>query len=454
MEDFEADFARWAKSWDAIDPESSPLGLVRFSKDRGARLFAPGNRLLRLSFNGIEVVADSPTDLFGIANDKTYFVLLNSIPGRTDSIGQEVISDTLLKGANSFDYNAPISEIEFELKGLENWAKGFGVPSLRELSKSIEEEPAHELELYNDDTKRVILKSGYIVSPKPSGSAKFDRICKIIIRYQEHDSFNHALDDAYSILLLVSFCAGWYASFKKIRISNALDESYDVLGRFKDDGTQTFKVDESPISFEVFTGHCPDLIALWIGGSKHLKTAIYEYVPLATEKQLIYGDLRIIAVSQVLEVLGRASNAIAEEDPEQEQKKIRLKVEAEQLPESELKSWIFQELDKKKPVTYRDRVRKVLADIGTFVSVVLPSEEGFIDRQVKLRNDFVHRNPGVSTHENEYLLYHTHVAMILCQASIMRSIGFSEAEVLDALDGYKRNVRRRYASFFPIADDG
>ena len=454
MKDFETDYAHWAMSWDAIDPESSPLGSASFSKDKGARLFTPGQRLLHLSFNGVEVVADPPTDLFGIANDKKYYVLLNGIPGKTDPAGQEVISDTLLIGANRFDYNAPVSEIEFELKGLENWAKGFGVPSLRDLSKSIEEKPTHELELYSDDEKSIVLKSGYIVSPKPSGSAQFDRICEIVIHFQDHVSFNQALDDAYSILLLVSFCTGWYASFTKICITNALDESYCVLGRFKDDESHSFNVYESPISFEEFLGRSADLIAAWIGCSEHLKTAIYEYVPLATERQLIYGDLRIIAVSQVFEALGRASNAVAEVNPEQEQKKKRLKAEAKQLPESELRKWALKKLKEKKRVTYKDGVRKVLSDIGPFVDVVIPDKEKFIDLQVELRNDFVHRNPIISSHENEYLLYHTHVAMMLCQASIMRFIGFSESEIFDALDGYKRDIRRRFASFYSVADGG
>lgn len=453
MRDFETDFARWARSWDQIDSESSPLGSVRFSRDKGARLFAPGQRLLRLSFDGAVVVADPPTDLFGIANNKQYYALLNCIPGRTDSSGQEVISGTLLIGDNCFDYNAPVNEIEFELKGLENWAKGFGVPSLRELSRSIEEEPVHELELYGDDGKSIVLKSGYVVSPKPSGSAQFDRVCKISISFQQQVSFNDALDDAYSVLLLVSFCSGWYASFTKIHIFNALDESYDVLGRFKDDATRSFKVDECPINFETFVGHCPDLIAAWNECPSDLETAIREYVPMATEVRFIYEDLRLLVASQVLDALGRAANAQAKEDPELAQKKERLKAEAEDLSDGELKKWILKELKKKASITYRDRVRKVVDDIGAFADVVLPDEEAFIDRQVKLRNDFSHRNPIVSTHEDEYLLYHTHVAMLLCQASIMRSIGFSESEILDSLNGYKRDIRRRFVSFFPVADD-
>ena len=440
MKDTETGFARWAKRWDNIDLEASSLGSVRFSQDKGARLFTPGESLLRL-------VADPPTDLFGISHDKTY-ILLNCIPGKTGPAGQEIISDTLLVGDREFDHTASVSKIEFELKGLEEWAQGFGTPSLRDLSAIVEKEPVLEKQLFRGEGKRIALRAGYLVSPSSSGSATFERICRIAIDYHQHVDLDQALDDAYAMLLLVSFCSGWYASFTKVRVVNALDESYDVVSRFKGDESQACDANESPISFAAFIDHCPELVAEWLECSADLKTAIYEYVPLATENRFIYGDLRIIAVSQVLDALGRALGAVAEESPEQAQKKERLKTQAKELPEGELKSWALKKLRKKPSATYKDRVRKILADIGEYVDDVLPDEEKFLDRQVELRNDFVHRNPSVSSHENEYLLYHTHIAMMLCQASIMKSIGFSESEIATGLARYKRNIKRRFASFY------
>lgn len=448
MKDVETNCAHWARSWDEAENESGPLGSVHFSKDKGARLFIPGERLLRLSFDGIDVATDPPTDLFGITNLKNYYILLSCMPGKTDDNGQEIISDTLFIGDIRFDHNAPISEIEFQLKGLENWAQGLGMTSLGNLSGTIDKELVHEEELYSDDKKRIALRIGYPKSSESSDSVTFERAYKMAIRYNQYVDLDQALDDAYAMLLLVSFCSGWYTSFTKVHIVNVFNESYDVIGRFKDDGTDSYRVSDSPISFDAFIEHCPEMIAGWIECSDDLETAIYVYVPLATEGRLIYGDLRIIAASQIFEALGRASNAAVEEDPEQVRKKKRLEAEVEKLPEGELRTWALKKLRKKKSITYRDRVRKVLADIGAFVDDVLPDKEGFINRQVKLRNDFVHRNPNAASQENEYLLYHTHMAMMLCQASIMRFIGFSESEIAAGLENYKRSIKRRFASYY------
>lgn len=448
MRDTEAYFAQWARSWDEAEAGSGPLGSVRFIKDKGARLFIPGARLLHLSFNGVDAIAEPAIDLFGITNNKYFYTLLGCIPGKTDPSGQEIISDTLLIGDKKFDHNAPISEIEFHLKGLENWVRCFGVPSLRNLSTYIETEPVLEKEIYDDGEKHIALVSCYAVSAKPSGSATFERTCKIVIRYNEEMFFEQALEDAYSILLLVSFCSGWYASFTKIRIANALDESFEVVGRFKDTKSSSFNTSESPISFEAFMRHSKETFAVWFSCPNELRTAIREYVPLATEDRFVYADLKFIAASQVLEAISRTPEYAIAVDAEQTQKRARLKTEAEELQEGELKKWVLGLLRKKRQPSLAASVRGVLANIRTYADLIIPDEEAFVDLHVDLRHDFVHRNPEVSSRADEYLLYHTHVVMMLCQAAIMKLIGFSDSETLAELERYKRNIRCRFASFY------
>lgn len=343
----------------------------------------------------------------------------------------------MLSSSEAFDPNASISKVSFGLQRLEDWAilkNDSGDNVLQVFLKDHSSSECIKRIWYTDDRLEINVRSGIKQEYNLPASVNLEQCCRLDIEFASPESYEDAGDIAFSMLLLVSFCAGWYASFDSMIVTNCDDVTYEVTEALMRKNRNWEKSQSSPIPYDVFEKRSQELIEKWLYCEGDLKSAIREYVPIALLHRPIYIDLEYIAASQIIETLGRAvdkENSMA--SSEHKEKMARLRTAAEDIENEELKEWIFEQIDEKSRPELRQYLKNLYTFVGMYAKEFFPDKHKFAHRQCERRNPFTHRTTEVKKYSDSYLFFHMKGLFMLSEATIMRLLGFTQEEVKELL---------------------
>ena len=432
-----AQWAKWGRSWEELEDGRGTIGGVRQTDKDGIRLFIPCDSIVGSAIDPMGTGAEVADWLYGISDSGKHIALRNCMAVSILSDSQELSASTMLSGNEAFDISASIRKVSFGLQHLEDWAilkTDNGDNVFQTFLKDHSSSGCIEQTWYTDDRLKIIVRAGMNLKCNLPASVNLEQCCRLDIEFVSPESYEDADDVAFSILLLVSFCAGWYASLDSMTVTNCDGVTYEVteaLGRKNYDWR---KPQSSPIPYDVFADRSQQLIDKWLPCEGDLKIAIHEYVPIALLRRQSYLDFEYIAASQIIETLGRAvdeKNSTA--SSEHNEMMARLKAAAENIENEELKEWVFGQIAEKKRPTLRQSLMGLYDFVGAYSKEVFSNKKKFADLQCKRRNPFMHRRAEVEKYSDDYLFFHTKGLFMLSEAAIMRLLGFTQEEVNELL---------------------
>lgn len=432
-----AQWAKWGRSWEELEDGHGTIGGVRQTDKDGIRLFIPCDSVVGSAIDPTGTGAEVVDWLYGISDSGKHIALRNCMAVSTLSDSQELSASTMLSGNEAFDTSASISKISFGLQHLEDWAvqkTDNGDNVFQAFLKDHSSSRCIEQMWYTDDRLKIIVRAGMNLKCNLPASVNLEQCCRLDIEFASQESYEDADDVAFSILLLVSFCAGWYASLDSMTVTNCDGVTYEVTETLGRKNYDWIKPQSSPIPYNVFADRSQQLIDKWLHCEGDLKIAIHEYVPIALLRRQSYLDFEYIAASQIIETLGRAvdeKNSTA--SSEHKEMMARLKAAAENIEDEELREWVFGQIADKTRPTLRQSLKGLYDFVGTYSKEVFPKREKFADLQCRRRNPFMHRRAEVEKYSDDYLFFHTKGLFMLSEAAIMRLLGFTQEEVNDLL---------------------
>lgn len=437
VSDKQTQWAKWGRSWEDLEGGHGTIGGVRQTDKDEIRLFIPCSSIVGSAIDPIGAEAEVVDWLYGISCSGKYIALRDCMAVSAFSDSQEVSASTMLSGNEAFDTNASISKVSFSLQHMDDWVilkNDSGDNVFQAFMKDHSSSECIKQTWYTDDRLKIIVRSG--INPKCNlpASVNLEQCCRLDIEFASPESYKDADDIAFSMLLLVSFCAGWYASFDSMTVTNCDGVTYEVTEALGRKSCDWIKPQCSPIPYDVFAGRSQQLIGKWLHCEGDLKIAIHEYVPIVLLRRQTYLDFEYIAASQIIETLGRAvdkENSMA--SSEHKEMMARLRIAAENIEDEELKEWVFGQIAEKKGPTLRQSLKGLYDFVGACSKEVFPNKKKFADLQCKRRNPFIHRRADVEKYSDDYLFFHTKGLFMLSEAAIMRLLGFTQEEVNNLL---------------------
>lgn len=430
-------WARWGRSWEELEDGRGTIGGVRQTDKDEIRLFIPCDSIVGSAIDPMGTGAEAVDWIYGVSDSGKHIALKNciAVPGLSDS--QEVSASTMLSSSEAFDPNASISKVSFSLQHMDDWVilkNDSGDNVFQAFLKDHSSSECIKQTWYTDDRLKIIVRSG--INPKCNlpASVNLEQCCRLDIEFASPESYKDADDVAFSMLLLVSFCAGWYASFDSMTVTNCDGVTYEVTEALGRKSCDWIKPQCSPIPYDVFAGRSQQLIGKWLHCEGDLKIAIHEYVPIVLLRRQTYLDFEYIAASQIIETLGRAvdkENSMA--STEHKEMMARLRTAAEDIGDEELKEWVFGQIDEKSRPELRQYLKNLYAFVSVYAREFFPNKHEFAHRQCKRRNPFMHRRVEVEEYSDDYLFFHTKGLFMLSEAAIMRLLGFTQEEVNNLL---------------------
>lgn len=436
-------WGKWGHSWEELADRSGVLGAVSFTDAGKVCLSIPDGSLLALAQDEVGTGVEYADYLYGFLDVGHCVVLqdchysdychrLNEIETQT------ITANTLLSYKDAFDPNAQMDEISFRLQHLERWAIPTDENNTGQFSGFIQNDkpaPCIKREWYSGEELSVWVACGPSMKFDQPSSIDMKRDCKITIRFTNAVTLGEATDKAYSLLLLVSFCAGWYAGFTEVIATSSDGAAISIVEQFR---KGTFRPDaqhKPPIPYGFFEPRSSDIIKKWLDSKDNFRTAIREYVPIALLDRSAFLELEFFATSQILETLGRAVDEINSGAKKKNADFLaKLKIEAEDLDDGDLKTWVLQKIDEKSRPTLIQLLKNLYSFVGPYSKEIYKDKHGFAYHQAEDRHVFAHGKHSASALENSNLFFRTKGNFMLCQAAIMRLLDISEDDVFELLD--------------------
>lgn len=445
-------WAKWGHSWEEACDGDGFIGGLRKADNGKILLFVPCESILDRACDVVGTGAETADWLYGKSNDGRYFALKNCRETSSPSGSQEIIADIWLTSDGEFSPEAPVTELSFNLQYLEHWAtlkNEDGENVFRSYFSHFDTGTpfAHciQKKWFSSEQLEILITSGIDTASNVPESIELKQHCSITIQFVDMVDYETASDVAYSIQLLVSFCAGWYAGMEDLSIKTSDGRSIRVaVGQSRE--TESWeKPFAFPVPYAVFEDRSQELIKTWLSCDGDLKSAIHEYVPIALLRRPIYVDLEYIAAWQIVETLGRV---IDERDNsaeiEQSEEQVLLAREADRIESEELKEWVLAKLNEPSYPSLLNLAKGVCRYVGEFSKVVFRDKSKFAYRASTKRHSLVHRKQDVEGIQNDGDL-HIYVKRLfmLSQAAIMILVGFSRDEVNELLTKYL-SVQNQY----------
>ena len=452
MDDTHYAAANWGFTWDeAINDQNSIQGSANLV-DNSLLLDLPFGRLL--GDPGVFVVGREakPTEtdyLFGFSQDGYYLALKDAYSlGTTTHIpggdNQKIGGAFLLVSRSEFNPESKVSEIQLRATGLREWFAsspvGMQIDSItgkvRAITYDLDNEESYNRVILDDDAKRIEISHHTTTEGLTCAGSSMNHDCVLSVSLKNHLSFQEAVDLINDIARFLSFCLGFMAEIKDLKLRFAECESlascHGPFLRGLPPKSQDLTV--IPFKYSSLENAVEEYLKAWLRADTDLRSAKDMIVSLMTYRWDMPIDLHFVAASQALEALTRVNNDSLSL-PEDEYDSY-VKIIKESVTDKAALKWISERMPKNLKGQTR-RLREFCDKYLTYVNWIIGDRKAFVDNHTWLRNGYTHRDAqSIKADDRHYekLYWHTECLLMLSYGVIWIILGMDANHLISQLE--------------------
>jgi len=272
--------------------------------------------------------------------------------------------------------------------------------------------------------------------------------CLFLIELEEPIAFSEA-----SVTLLgplsafLSFCLDHAvnATALSMRVAGG-DKTWVEVGRAQVESTTKDEVIMPPfmlLPLPTLSARAAEVLESWMGFSGDQRRAVSLLAGLA-RRQIGPVDLRFLAGSQALEAISRVG--VQERELDDKEFERRLQVLRESIDDVKVKRWAGRKLEHANWRDAEDLLRHLVAQIGSYVDILAPDRQRFLEDIRSNRNFYTHRDDRRAGRvlEGEELYVLTEGVIQLLKAATLRRLGFSQGEVVTFMNDCQGTLQWRF----------
>lgn len=443
-------------------------GTCTFSCDTGVSLVLPyGNLSERTALKETGIYASGPESatrpfVYGETQDGTRLVLTDALtqgvgghfPGATtETFGAHAV----LASKGEIDPCQKVVEARIYLRGLWEW---FRLDCRDLLLKGADGAiqvpdkpfPEERTALYTTDDLTVCFCRG-VEARIGSSEVHVGGECHIEVQVRNGTSLESVWPDILSpIQRFFTFCMGSFVPvdsiFVKLDRSDSWCDVYMQITGSQEDVASP-KQAFVPIPYSAIRPSISRAFSSWMELKGDVSIGAMMLTSLLGDWRMPY-DLKFLAASQMYEALARHNDEEIQ-DKVEFRKKVNTALSSEGTSERE---WARKILSGCNRLSYRDLIKRALAETAPFSSQLVPDGDAFAREQKAMRNTLTHRNDSISKDEYEKLALHTEGQMVLAYPLLIHLLGLGEG-VMDAFmsSQFDNLIRPKLKNRFARRDD-
>lgn len=280
--------------------------------------------------------------------------------------------------------------------------------------------------------------------------------CEIELRLDSPLSFEQVSTQFVGPLWqFLVFCLDRDVDATNLRIRAAgLDEWLDV-GRHQFVSGSDDKVVSPPfmlLSLPQLGERARHVISTWLALSDDERRAVSLLTGMVGTR-VTSADLRFLVAEQAMEALARVDSRELELKPDEF--KRRIAVATKSIDDSKVKKWVARKLKHANERQASELLHDLMANIGAYVSKVVPDVKSFLADIRDNRNFYTHRDPRRAKRvlDGEELYVLTQAVVLLLKAATLRRLGFTPEETSAIMEDNQGALQWRFRTAKQYATD-